>query len=113
MLHLLVNAAQSTPAGSKGTHPVRVSSGTAEKGWASLEVADSGTGIPAAARGRVFEPFLSTRPVGGGVGLGLSVCRGIVTGLRGTIDVTSEEGRGTTVRLRLPPAREPGSADSA
>ena len=104
-MHLLVNAAQSTPPGSKATHSVRVSSGTDEKGWASVEVADSGTGIPAAARPRIFEPLFSTRPVGGGVGLGLSVCYGIVTGLGGTIDVTSEEGHGTTVRRR---PRRPG-----
>jgi len=42
-----------------------------------------------------------------------SVCYGIVTGLGGTIDVTSEEGHGTTVRLRLPPAQAPGSAGAA
>jgi PAS domain S-box-containing protein len=104
MIHLLLNAAQSTPAGSPATHAVRVSSRTDEAGWASIEVADSGSGIPAAARARIFEPFFSTRPVGGGTGLGLSVCHGIVTGLGGTIDVDSEEGRGTTVRVRLPPA---------
>ncbi len=104
MLHLLVNAAQSTPAGARAAHVVRVSSETDGQGWALVEVADSGTGIPAAARARIFEPFFSTRPVGGGVGLGLSVCYGIVTGLGGTIDVASEEGLGTRVRIRLPPA---------
>jgi PAS domain S-box-containing protein len=104
MIHLLLNAAQSTPAGSPSTHTVRVSSRTDEAGWAAIEVADSGSGIPAAARARIFEPFFSTRPVGGGAGLGLSVCHGIVTGLGGSIDVVSEEGRGTTVRVRLPPA---------
>ena len=113
MLHLLVNAAQSTPEGSPATHSVRVSSGADDQGWASIEVADSGSGIPASARARIFEPFFSTRPVGGGAGLGLSVCHGIVTGLGGAIDVTSEEGRGTTVRVRLPPARESGSAGAA
>jgi signal transduction histidine kinase len=105
MIHLLVNAAQSTPDGSPQDHTVRVASGTDEAGWASIEVADSGSGIPAAARARIFEPFFSTRPVGSGTGLGLSVCHGIVTGLGGAIDVTSQEGRGTTVRVRLPPAR--------
>jgi PAS domain S-box-containing protein len=105
MIHLLLNAAQSTPAGAPAAHQVRVSSGTDEAGWARIEVADSGSGIPAAARARIFEPFFSTRGVGGGTGLGLSVCHGIVTGLGGTIDIDSEEGRGTTVRIRLPPAR--------
>lgn len=105
MIHLLINAAQSTPAGSPATHLVRVSSRTDEEGWASIEVADSGSGIPAAARARIFEPFFSTRPVGGGAGLGLPVCHGIVTGLGGSIRVESAEGRGTTVRIRLPPAQ--------
>ena len=104
MIHLLLNAAQSTPAGSPASNAVRVSSGADGDGWASIEVADSGSGIPAAARARIFEPFFSTRGVGGGTGLGLSVCHGIVTGLGGSIDVASEEGRGTTVRIRLPPA---------
>ncbi len=113
MLHLLVNAAQSTPEGSPAAHAVRVSSGTDDLGWASVEVADTGSGIPAAARARIFEPFFSTRPVGGGAGLGLSVCHGIVTGLGGAIEVTSQEGRGTTVRVRLPPAGIPGSAGAA
>ncbi len=113
MLHLLVNAAQSVPAGSTGAHSVRVSSGKDGRGWACIEVTDTGGGIPAAARTRIFEPFFSTRPVGGGAGLGLSVCHGIVTGLGGTIDVTSEEGRGTSVQVRLPPAQQPGSAGAA
>ena len=113
MLHLLVNAAQSVPPGSTGAHSVRVSAGKDGRGWASIEVTDTGSGIPAPARSRIFEPFFSTRPVGGGAGLGLSVCHGIVTGLGGTIEVTSEEGRGTTVRVRLPPAQEPGSAGAA
>ena len=104
MLHLLLNASQSIPLGASATHTVRVSSGTDAQGWASIDVIDSGTGIPESARQRVFEPFFTTRPVGGGTGLGLSVCRGIVTGLGGRIDVASEEGRGTSVHVLLPPA---------
>jgi len=46
--------------------------------------------------------------VGGGTGLGLSVCHGIVTGLGGRIDVASEEGRGTSVHVLLPPASTSG-----
>jgi signal transduction histidine kinase len=113
MIHLLVNAAQSTPDGSPQDHSVQVVSGTDAEGWASIEVADSGSGIPAAARARIFEPFFSTRPVGSGTGLGLSVCHGIVTGLGGAIAVSSAEGRGTTVRVRLPPASESRSAGAA
>jgi signal transduction histidine kinase len=104
MLHLLVNASQSIPAGASADHFVRVVSGTDARGWTAIEVSDSGVGIPAAARQHVFEPFFTTRPTGGGSGLGLSVCHGIVTGLGGQIDLLSEEGRGTTVHVRFPPA---------
>ena len=104
MLHLLVNASQSIPRGAPESHTVRVAAGTDAQGWASIDVSDSGTGIPESARQRVFEPFFTTRPVGSGTGLGLSVCHGIVTGLGGRIDVASEEGRGTSVHVVLPPA---------
>jgi PAS domain S-box-containing protein len=104
MLHLLVNASQSIPRGAAESHTVRVASGTDAQGWASIDVIDSGTGIPESVRQRVFEPFFTTRPVGGGTGLGLSVCHGIITGLGGRIDVASEEGRGTSVHVLLPPA---------
>jgi signal transduction histidine kinase len=104
MLHLLVNAAQSIPPGAQATHVVRVGSRTDGDGWACIEVSDTGGGIPAAVRRRVFEPFFSTRPVGGGTGLGLALSKGIVGDLGGTIEVSGEEGHGTTVRVRLPPA---------
>jgi signal transduction histidine kinase len=104
MLHLLVNAAQSIAPGAPAANSVRLASGSDAMGWAFIEVSDSGAGIPASARPHVFEPFFTTRPVGGGSGLGLSVCHGIVTGLGGRIDVQSQEGRGTTVHVRLPPA---------
>jgi signal transduction histidine kinase len=104
MLHLLVNASQSIPPGAPASHTVRVTSGTDARGWAAIEVGDTGTGVPAAIRVRVFEPFFTTRPAGGGSGLGLSVCHGIVTGLGGRIDLASQEGHGTTVQVLLPPA---------
>ena len=112
MLHLLVNASQSIPRGASERHTVRVASRTDAQGWASIDVIDSGTGIPESVRQRVFEPFFTTRPVGGGTGLGLSVCHGIVTGLGGRIDVTSEEGRGTSVHVLLPPASSSGEVSS-
>jgi PAS domain S-box-containing protein len=113
MLHLLVNAAQSTPPGSPGAHVVRVAARTDEEGWAAIEVSDTGVGIAASARAHIFEPFFTTRAAGGGPGLGLSVSHGIVTGLGGTIEVASEEGRGTTVRVRLPPAQGPAGHATA
>lgn len=67
-----------------------------------LKVEDSGCGIPARDIDRVFQPFFTTKPLGHGTGLGLSVCFGIVRGWGGTMEVRSEEGRGTTMTVRLP-----------
>jgi len=62
---------------------------------------DTGHGIPSEVLPHVFEPFFSTRPVGRGMGLGLSVAVGVITSLGGFIDIDSQPGD-TTVTLRLP-----------
>jgi len=67
-----------------------------------VRVADDGKGMPPEVQARVFEPFFSTKEGGRGVGLGLSIVQGIVARHGGTIDVTSEPGRGTTFAVRLP-----------
>jgi signal transduction histidine kinase len=107
VLNLLVNASHSIPEGQLDRNRVRVATGEDERGWATVEVQDTGSGIPAAIRERIFEPFFTTKPVGRGTGLGLSIVHGIVTSLGGEIELQSEEGHGTTVRLRLPPASGP------
>jgi signal transduction histidine kinase/CheY-like chemotaxis protein len=68
----------------------------------TLEVADTGPGIPPALRARIFEPFFTTKPPGVGTGLGLSLCQGIIEGHGGTLSVTSPPGRGTTFHIALP-----------
>jgi len=103
-VNLLVNAAQSIPEGNPSLHTVRLFTRTDVEGWAVVEVSDTGAGMPADVRARIFEPFFTTKPVGTGTGLGLSICHGIVSGIGGTIEVDSVEGRGTTFRVRLPPA---------
>jgi PAS domain S-box-containing protein len=103
-VNLIVNAAHAIPEGDAARHRIRVSSRTSPEGWAVVEVADTGQGIPEAIRSRIFEPFFTTKPVGQGSGLGLSVCHGIVTGLGGRIEVESVEGGGSTFRVLLPPA---------
>ncbi|MCP4757091.1 MAG: PAS domain S-box protein [Proteobacteria bacterium] len=68
-----------------------------------MEIEDNGPGMDEATRKRIFEPFFSTKPVGSGTGLGLSVSYMIVTNNhKGTLEVESELGQGTRFVLRLP-----------
>jgi len=67
-----------------------------------VEVRDSGEGIPPAKIDRIFEPFFTTKELGKGSGLGLAVCKEIVTRHGGSISVASCPGRGTTFKILLP-----------
>jgi two-component system NtrC family sensor kinase len=68
----------------------------------TLSVRDEGAGIPIDDLDRIFQPFFTTKPVGEGTGLGLSVCYGIVRSWGGVITADSAVGRGTTMTIRLP-----------
>lgn len=70
-----------------------------------LLVSDTGQGMPPDIQSRIFEPFFTTRERTGGTGLGLSIIHGIVKEHGGRIDVASNEGAGTTVRVVLPLVR--------
>jgi signal transduction histidine kinase len=67
-----------------------------------VSVTDNGCGIPMSIRDRIFQPFVTTRPEGQGTGLGLSTVLRIVERHEGRIDFTTEEGKGTTFKIRLP-----------
>ncbi len=71
-------------------------------GWAKIKIADSGIGIPEENLSKVFDPFFSTKEVGTGTGIGLSICYGIINQHNGEIDIESNEGKGTIVTIRLP-----------
>jgi signal transduction histidine kinase len=103
-LNLVINAVQAIPEGNAGEHQIRLATSLAADGRVQIDVADDGVGIPPGLLGRIFEPFVTTKPVGVGTGLGLPICQRIVTGFAGQILVHSEPGRGTTFTVLLPPA---------
>ncbi len=105
MVNLMTNAAQAIPEGAPETNSIRVATWTDAEGRAVLEVTDSGHGIPERIQSRIFDPFFSTRPVGQGQGLGLSICQGIVASLGGEITVKSRPGWGSRFRVVLPAAQ--------
>jgi len=68
----------------------------------TIDVADTGQGIPDGLTNRIFDPFFTTKPVGKGTGLGLSICYGIINKMGGDITVDSRVGIGTTFHVHLP-----------
>lgn len=95
LINVVVNAAQAMPRG--GRLQVRTA---AAAGWATIEVTDSGHGIPPELRERVFEPFFTTRT--SGTGLGLAIVRHVVEAHGGSIAVAPGADGGTRFALRLP-----------
>jgi signal transduction histidine kinase len=101
-LNLIMNAAQAMQEGEAHTNQLRVTTRLGDDGQVAVEIADTGTGIPNELLGKIFEPFFTTKKVGEGTGMGLSICRGIITSLGGDISVRSELGKGSTFRVTLP-----------
>jgi PAS domain S-box-containing protein len=101
-LNLLTNASDAMPEG--GTLVVRVRRGVIENSTPALviEFSDTGIGIRPEDLPKLWEPFFTTKPEGKGTGLGLPICRRTVEEHRGTVDIASVPGKGTTVRIILP-----------
>jgi PAS domain S-box-containing protein len=114
-LNLIVNAAQSIPEGHADANEIRIRTSLAPgtEDVVMVELADTGSGIPASIRGKLFDPFFTTKAAGVGTGLGLAICHRIVTSLGGEIEVASEAGKGTTFRIRLPVAAAAEEEDSS
>ncbi|MGI9090933.1 MAG: two-component system sensor histidine kinase NtrB [Gemmatimonadaceae bacterium] len=100
MIALLMNAADAMP--QYGKVRIRTRIGGRNGRQVMVEVQDEGSGISRAQLTRIFEPFYTTKDPGVGTGLGLSICHGIVADHGGRIDVSSNEGEGTTFRILLP-----------
>lgn len=97
LLNIVQNAAQAV--GESGEIRIR---SRAEQGELLIDIVDTGPGMPPEVLAKVFDPFYTTRPVGEGTGLGLTVARDIVQAHGGGIALASAPGRGTTVTIRLP-----------
>ena len=67
-----------------------------------IQIKDTGVGIPEEIRDKIFDAFFTTKQKVKGVGLGLSVCYGIIKDHGGEIKVEGEEGKGTTLTIILP-----------
>jgi len=120
ILNLALNARDAMPNGGKLTLETKnvvldenyaaMSSEVNPGNYVMIAVSDSGEGIPASLLEKVFEPFYTTKDVGKGSGLGLSMVYGFVKQSNGHIRIYSEEGHGSTVKLYLPQAA--GVADA-
>ena len=82
------------------------------EGWVAVEIQDSGIGIPADRLERIFEPFFTTKAQAGGTGLGLGLCRMLLSEMGGRMEVESVPSKGSTFRVLLttsvPGSRAPG-----
>jgi PAS domain S-box-containing protein len=103
-LNLLINAAHALPEGDVTHQRIVVSTSLDSHGHVVVTVRDTGQGIAADVLPHIFDPFFTTKPVGQGTGLGLSICHSLVTALGGSIEVESQQGRGSTFRVLLPAA---------
>jgi signal transduction histidine kinase len=112
LFNLCTNAVAAMPRG--GTLAIRtLALGRKDEdqmGSVAIEVSDTGVGIPRAHLEKIFEPFFTTRAETGGTGLGLGLCRMLISEMGGRIEVRSVLGQGTTFTVILNPAGQPVAA---
>jgi PAS domain S-box-containing protein len=127
LLNLAINARDAMPSG--GVFEIAAANlqlektaaqkvGAAPGDYVVLTARDTGVGMPPEIAARVFEPFFTTKDLGRGTGLGLSTIYGFIMQSGGFVELDSEEGRGTTIRIGLPrtdrvPELEPPPAQRA
>ena len=102
LLNILLNSVHAMPEG--GTISIRANLDS--DGTVKIDLADTGAGIKPSDLEHIFEPFYTTKPVGEGTGLGLSLTYGIVRTHGGYIEVKSEIGKGTVFSIHIPTVKE-------
>jgi PAS domain S-box-containing protein len=107
LINVAANARDAMPKG--GTLTLKAENTVLQDGerveGIAVSITDTGQGMPREVLARVFEPFFTTKEVGKGTGLGLAQVYGFAQQAGGSVDIRSEEGRGTTVTLYLPRTR--------
>jgi PAS domain S-box-containing protein len=115
LVNLVINARDAMNGGGTITISIHnhVADGTAGDGdYVAITVKDCGTGIAPDLLDKIFDPFFTTKPVGKGTGLGLSQVHGFAHQAGGTVKVTSELGKGTSVTILLPRAHTSTQSDA-
>jgi PAS domain S-box-containing protein len=97
-MNIFVNALDAMP--DKGKLSIRTRN--AGDQWIEVEIEDTGTGMSREVLGKAMDPFFTTKPMGKGTGLGLSMVYSTVKAHGGQIEIQSEPGQGTIVRMRFP-----------
>jgi PAS domain S-box-containing protein len=100
-LNLIINAAQAIAPGNADESTIRLVV-CSDAISTTVEVIDTGVGMPREVLARLFTPFFTTKPAGIGTGIGLSISKRIIDSVGGRIEVESEVGRGTTFRVIFP-----------
>jgi two-component system NtrC family sensor kinase len=102
LLNLVLNAGAAIAMASRGEGTVTIRARAGGKGRVRVEVEDDGPGISPEVRERLFEPFVTTKEVGEGTGLGLAVCRGLVESAGGEVGVDASYAPGARFYVELP-----------
>jgi two-component system, NtrC family, sensor kinase len=109
LMNIVANAIDAIDANQENAGPGRITIATGQQnGDFVIRVRDTGKGIPEQIRNRIFEPFFTTKPIGQGTGLGLAISYGIMQAHQGSMEFSSQPGRGTEFILKIPTAlRDP------
>jgi signal transduction histidine kinase len=99
-LNLIMNSAQAIEPGAPESNSISISA-RSDAQIVTVEITDTGRGIPQQNLSRVFEAFFTTKPPGQGTGIGLSFCRDVVQQVGGSIEVLASSAKGTTIAVSL------------